>query len=242
MPLSERKQILPMHSLAEIQRLLIRRLTKVKPWRLLSLTMFCAVILAMILVVPCSIYFHGRVTSDLVISAAIDSLIVAFIICGLLILLSSELATLASIVEFSDDAIIGQSLEGIVTSWNSGAKKLFGYTEEDVAGRSVSLLVPSDRSDETPVIIAKIVNGEPIEHYETVRLRKDGIMMDVSLTMSPIKNASGKITGASAIYHDIRERKQTEELLRRLSNLDSLTGISNRRVFDISLDEEWKRA
>jgi diguanylate cyclase (GGDEF)-like protein/PAS domain S-box-containing protein len=177
-----------------------------------------------------------------VISAAIDSLIVAFIIGGLLILLSRELAVLASIVEFSDDAIIGQSLEGIVTSWNSGAKKLFGYTEEDVAGRSVSLLVPSDRSDEMPIIIAKIVNREPIEHYETLRLRKDGIMIDVSLTMSPIKNASGKITGASAIYHDIRERKQTEELLRRLSTLDSLTGISNRRAFDISLDEEWKRA
>jgi diguanylate cyclase (GGDEF)-like protein len=93
-----------------------------------------------------------------------------------------------------------------------------------------------------PIIIAKIVNREPIEHYETLRLRKDGIMIDVSLTMSPIKNASGKITGASAIYHDIRERKQTEELLRRLSTLDSLTGISNRRAFDISLDEEWKRA
>ncbi len=242
MPQSERKRILPVHSSAEIRKLLIRRLTRAKPWRLVSLTMFCAVILAMILVVPCSIYFHGAVTSDMVITAAIDSLIVGFIMCGLFVLLSRELAILASIVEFSDDAIIGQSLEGIVTNWNSGANKLFGYTEEEILGRSVFQLVPSDHSDETPVIIAKIVNGEPLEHYETVRLRKDGTMIDVSLTMSPIKNASGRITSASAIYHDITERKQTEELLRRLSNLDSLTGISNRRAFDIFLDEEWKRA
>ena len=102
--------------------------------------------------------------------------------------------------------------------------------------------MPPDRSDETSVITAKIANGEPVEHFETVRLRKDGTMIDISLTLSPIKDVSGKITGASAIYHDISARKQAEELLRSLSTIDSLTGIPNRRAFDAFLDKEWKRA
>ncbi len=228
--------------MADIEKLLISRLTKVRPLPLLFFSMLCAVILAEILVVPCSIYFYGEVTSDFVISAATVSLIVAFIIGRLLIRLASELAVLASIVEFSDDAIISQSLEGIIATWNSGAQRLYGYTKEEVAGRYISLLVPPDHSDETPVIISRIVNGQCVESYETVRMKKDGTLIDVSLTMSPIKDASGKITGASAIYHDITERKQAEELLWRSSTLDSLTGISNRRAFDVSLDDEWKRA
>ena len=149
---------------------------------------------------------------------------------------------LASIVESSDDAIIGQSLEGVISTWNSGAERLFGYTSEEVAGRSVSLLAPPDCSDETPDILARVGNGERVEHFETVRMRKDGAVIDVSLKISPIRDAAGKITGASATYHDITERKETEALLWRLSTLDGLTEISNRRALDTFLDEEWKRA
>jgi diguanylate cyclase (GGDEF)-like protein/PAS domain S-box-containing protein len=237
-----REHILPMHSLTEIERFLIARLTKVKPWNLLVFATSCSLILSEILVVPFSIYFYGKVTFAMVMTAATEALIVSLILAYILIRLASELAVLASIVEFSDDAIIGQSLKGVVASWNSGAEKLFGYTKEEVTGRSASVLVPPDRSDENPVIIAKIINGEPVEHFETARVRKDGTVIDVSLTLSPIKDVSGKITGASAIYHDISERKQAEELLRSLSTLDSLTGIPNRRAFDAFLDEEWKRA
>jgi len=231
-----------MHSLAEIASDVIRWLIKMKRWHLFSMLVVLAIILSEIVVVPCSIYFHGGVTSDFLISAAIDPLVVSIIIFPVLIRLLSELAVLASIVEFSDDAIIGQNSEGIISSWNSGAEKLYGYTREEAVGRSFSLLVPPDRADEILVITGKIVNGEPVDRYETVRIRKDGTMTDVSLTMSPIKDVSGKVTGASAIYHDITVRKRAEEMLRRLSTIDGLTGIANRRAFDTSLGEEWKRA
>ncbi len=236
------KGTLLMMTIAKIEKLLIGQLIKLSPWTLLSLTLSSAVILATILVVPCSIYFHGRVTSDMVISAAIDSLIVALIICPLLVRLSVKLSEMASIVESSEAAIVGHSLEGRIISWNLGAEKLYGFSKVDVIGHSISLLLPPECFDDIPTISAKIANGEAIERFETVRKRKDGTAIDVSLTMSPIKNAYGKITGMSSIYNDISERKKAETLLRRWSTLDGLTGILNRRSFDISLEQEWKRA
>lgn len=122
---------------------------------------------------------------------------------------------LAAVVESSDDAIISKSVEGVIKTWNSGAERIFGYTAEEVIGKSIYLLFPADRVDEEPKIIERFKRGERIEHYETVRLRKDGKPIDVSLTVSPIKDASGKIIGASKIARDITERKQVEKMLRK---------------------------
>src|SRR5207245_5276660 len=100
---------------------------------------------------------------------------------------------LAAIVESSDDAIIGKTLDGIVFTWNRGAERIFGYTAEEVLGQPVTMLIPPDRSDEEPRIIALLQRGERIELFDTVRRRKDGEEVDVSLTISPIKDETGKI-------------------------------------------------
>jgi PAS domain S-box-containing protein len=121
---------------------------------------------------------------------------------------------LAAIVEFSNDAIIGKTLDGIITSWNLGAEKIYGYASREILGRSVSILTPPDIPDELPQILKKIKRGERIENYETVRKRKDGKQIDVSLTISPIKDAAGKITGASTIARNITEQKKVNKTLR----------------------------
>ncbi len=117
---------------------------------------------------------------------------------------------LASIVQFSDDAIIGKDLAGTVLSWNQGAEKVYGYSGEEVQGKSVSILIPPDRADELPRTMERIRRGEAVDHFETVRVRKDGTRIDVSLTISPIRDASGKVVAASTIAKDITERKQAE--------------------------------
>jgi PAS domain S-box-containing protein len=116
-----------------------------------------------------------------------------------------------SIVENCDDAIITKNLDSILASWNKAAERLFGYTAEEVIGLPITILIPLDRYDEEPEILARIGRGERILHYETVRRRKDGTLLDVSLTVSPIKNAQGEIIGASKIARDITERKRAEE-------------------------------
>jgi two-component system, cell cycle sensor histidine kinase and response regulator CckA len=122
---------------------------------------------------------------------------------------------LASIVESSDDAIIGKTLEGDIVSWNTGAERLYGYTAGEVIGKPISMLVPHGLLDELPEILLKIKTGEAVVHLETKRLRKDGRIVDVSVTVSPIKNPAGEILGASSIVRDITERKQSEEAVRR---------------------------
>jgi PAS domain S-box-containing protein len=128
----------------------------------------------------------------------------------------------ASIVESSDDAILSKDLNGIITSWNRAAERLFGYTVEEAVGRSVTLLIPADRQDEEPMILERVRRGEKIEQYETVRQRKDGRLVDISLTVSPIKNEKGKIVGASKIARDItqlkRARERQELLLREMDH------------------------
>jgi PAS domain S-box-containing protein len=129
----------------------------------------------------------------------------------------AELRCLAAIVESSNDAIIGTTLDGIITTWNSAADAIFGYRPEEVIGRSVFLLAAADREDEMPLIVERIKRGERIEHYETVRGRKDGTQVAISLTVSPIRDADGWIIGASKIARDITERKRAEAELRHLN-------------------------
>src|SRR5260370_11376281 len=118
---------------------------------------------------------------------------------------------LAAIVESSDGAITGESLEGLITSWNRGAERIYGYIAEEVLGKPIVLLVPPEREDEVPALLEKVRRGERVEHYETVRMRKDGRRIHISLTLSPIKDKADLITGASAVARDITEHKRTQE-------------------------------
>jgi two-component system, chemotaxis family, CheB/CheR fusion protein len=118
---------------------------------------------------------------------------------------------LASIVESSDDAIVSKDLNGIITSWNRGAERLFGYSSEEVIGKPITILIPEDRIDEEPEIIERVRRGERVDHYDTVRRRKDGGLIHISLTVSPLKDADGRIVGASKIARDITERKRAQE-------------------------------
>ncbi|MGD0416252.1 MAG: PAS domain S-box protein [Terriglobales bacterium] len=121
---------------------------------------------------------------------------------------------LATIVESSDDAIIGVDIDGIITDWNKGAERLYGYSAGEVIGKSASFVVPLDRSDDFAEIMGKIKHGDSVTHYETVRQKKDGTRVEVSLTVSPIIDTEGRIVGASAITRDITERKRQEAILR----------------------------
>jgi PAS domain S-box-containing protein len=122
---------------------------------------------------------------------------------------------LAAIVESSEDAIISKDLNGIITTWNQSAERIFGYTTEEIVGKPITLLIPPDRHDEEPGILERIRRGERIEHYETVRRRKDGALLDISLTVSPIRDALGNIVGASKIARDITRHKLIEKALRQ---------------------------
>nr|WP_298101112.1 PAS domain S-box protein [uncultured Shinella sp.] len=127
---------------------------------------------------------------------------------------------LAAIVTFSDDAIVSKDVHGVIQTWNNGAERVFGYDKADVIGKSITILIPPERQDEEPQILARICRGEHIEHYETVRKRKDGRLIDVSLTVSPLKNSKGEITGASKIARDITEKRREER--RRLLLINEL--------------------
>ncbi len=123
---------------------------------------------------------------------------------------------LAAIVESSQDAIIAKTLEGIVTAWNTGAERLLGYKPEEIIGKPVSTLAPADRKNEMREILERIRHGEIIEHFETIRMRKDGALIPVSLSVSPVKDAAGNIIGASKIARDISEQKRAEQERERL--------------------------
>jgi PAS domain S-box-containing protein len=133
-------------------------------------------------------------------------------------------ATLAAIVDSSDDAIISKTLEGIITSWNQSARKMFGYTEKEAIGKHISLIIPPERLDEETVIIESIRAGKKIDHFETVRVAKDGTRRQISLTVSPVKDRKGKIIGASKIARDISSKieaeKQRELYTQRLQELN----------------------
>ncbi len=124
-----------------------------------------------------------------------------------------RLSLLAAIVEDSDDAIVTKDLDGVITSWNDGARRLYGYSAEEAIGQPVTLLLPPDRLDEETQILDRVRRGEGIDHFDTVRRRKDGRLIDVSVTVSPIRDRAGRIVGASSIARDITSRKQTEAKL-----------------------------
>ena len=121
---------------------------------------------------------------------------------------------LAAIVESSEDAIISKTLDGVIRTWNTGAERLFGYRAEEAVGRPITLIIPPERLDEEQQILARLARGERIEHFETVRMAKDGQRLDISLTVSPIRNAEGTIVGASKVARDVTGRKRAEEALR----------------------------
>ena len=123
-------------------------------------------------------------------------------------------ALLASIIDSSDDAIVSKDLQGVITSWNSGAQRLFGYTADEAIGRSVTMLIPEDRIDEEPGILERIRRGDRVRHYQTIRRRKDGTLVDISLTVSPVIDERGTIIGASKIARDISEHVATQARLR----------------------------
>jgi two-component system, OmpR family, sensor histidine kinase VicK len=120
-------------------------------------------------------------------------------------------ARLAAIIESTDDAIISKTLEGIITSWNDSAERTFGYTAEEMIGQSILKLIPADRQEEEPRILSRLRKGERVEHFETKRVKKDGSLLDVSLTISPVKDERGNIIGLSKIARDITEKKQEEQ-------------------------------
>jgi len=130
---------------------------------------------------------------------------------------------LAAIVESSHDAIVSKDLNGVIATWNAGAERLFGYRAEEVIGKPVTIIIPPDRLDEEPQILARIRQGDRVDHFETVRQRKDGSLVDISLTISPVRDERGKIVGASKIARDITDRKEAqaklEESERRLKDL-----------------------
>lgn len=123
---------------------------------------------------------------------------------------------LAAIITSSHDAIVSKDLNGVITSWNAGARRLFGYDPEEVIGKSVTILIPPDRLDEETLILDRIRRGEMVDHFETIRVRKDGSRMPVSLTISPIRAADGRIIGVSKIARDISDQKETERRIRML--------------------------
>ncbi|HLZ46961.1 MAG TPA: ATP-binding protein [Gemmatimonadales bacterium] len=121
---------------------------------------------------------------------------------------------LAAIVESSDDAIISKTLQGIITSWNAGAERLFGYTAQEAIGRSILMIIPDDRKHEEDMILGRLRRGERIDHFETVRMAKNGRLIDISLTISPIRNDRGELVGASKVARDITEQKRVQRELR----------------------------
>lgn len=132
-------------------------------------------------------------------------------------------AWLAAIVDSSDDAIIGKTLDGTIRSWNAGATRIFGYTADEIIGRSIYTLIPPERHQEEPEIIARLTSGERVDHFETVRVRKDGAHVDMSLSVSPIRDREGRIVGAAKVARDItdakRLRRAEHEMLEHLQEL-----------------------
>jgi PAS domain S-box-containing protein len=155
---------------------------------------------------------------------------------------------LAAMIASSADAIVGKNLDGTITSWNGGAERIFGYVAEEIIGQPVMILIPSDHQNEEEAILEQIRRGQGVGHYETIRQRKDGSLIDVSLSISPVRNAQGKVIGASKIARDITERKRSEaqiinlarEAEHRTKNILS-TVLATVRLSDADTSDDLKR-
>ena len=149
---------------------------------------------------------------------------------------------LAAIVESSHDAIVSKRLDGVITSWNKGAERLFGYAAEEAVGQNITLIIPPGRRDEERTIVEQLARGERVDYFETVRMRKDGSLLDVSLTISPMKDVSGRVVGASKLARDITERKRAEEALRQAqTDLAHASRLTTMGEFTASLAHEVKQ-
>jgi PAS domain S-box-containing protein len=135
---------------------------------------------------------------------------------------------LAAIVDSSDDAIVSKTLDGVITSWNKSAERMFGYTREEAVGQHITLIIPEDRRDEEVKIVERLRRGARVDHFETIRVRKDRTLIDLSLTISPVKDAAGRVVGASKVARDITERKQVEQALAERARL---LDLSNDAIF-----------
>lgn len=152
--------------------------------------------------------------------------------------LSRERAMLAAIVDSTEDGIISKDLDGIVQTWNKGATKIFGYKPDEIIGKSIEILIPPEMPEEEPRLLAKLRNGERVEHYETIRVRKDGERIDVALSVSPIRDNSGKIVGASKIVRDITKSKRLKDdndlLQAQLLNVEETSRLKSSFISTVS--------
>jgi diguanylate cyclase (GGDEF)-like protein/PAS domain S-box-containing protein len=149
---------------------------------------------------------------------------------------------LSSIVENSDDAIIAKTLDGTIVSWNPAAERIYGYSAAEVVGKPISILFPPELKNELGPIMKRMRQGKRYEHFETVRVRKDRSLIEVSVTVSPIRDEKGRILGASSIARDITERKRAEERVRFLALHDPMTGLANYRKLMEALETELDRS
>jgi PAS domain S-box-containing protein len=149
---------------------------------------------------------------------------------------------LAAVVESSHDAIVSKNLDGIITSWNPGAERLFGYAAEEAVGQNITLIIPPDRRNEERAIVEQLTRDERVDHFETVRMRKDGSLLDVALTISPMKDAAGRIVGASKLARDITERKRAEEALHQAqADLAHMSRVTTMGELTASLAHEIRQ-
>ena len=144
---------------------------------------------------------------------------------------------LAAIVATSDDAIVSKNLDGVITTWNGGAERIFGYKAEEAVGQNITIIIPFDRRSEETEILRRVRNGERVDHFETIRMRKDGTTLDVSVTISPSERSAGRIIGASKVARDISKQKRAEEELRESEErLRALVNASSYVVYRMSPD------
>src|SRR5438477_4670030 len=150
--------------------------------------------------------------------------------------LADAAARLAAIVDSSNDVIVSKTLDGIITSWNQAAERMFGWTAAEAAGQPITLIIPEARRAEEDTVLARVRRGERVEHFETVRVTKDGRLVDVSLTVSPVRDSTGRIVGASKIARDISDRRRFDAKRARLAARDHASSdvtVRTTRAWDI---------